>query len=95
MSELAACFGDVTSSLILNSCDLHEQFWPGWQVSINGRGAPLERWGKAFQAVWVPPGDHRVQFRFRSRGLGIGAWVSLASLFVLLLLLFRPGHGSA
>jgi hypothetical protein len=69
---------------------LHEQFWPGWQVSIDGRAAPLERWGKAFQAVSVPPGDHRVQFRFRSRGLRIGAWVSLASLLALLLLLFRP-----
>jgi hypothetical protein len=73
---------------------LHEQFWPGWQVSIDGRHAPLERWGKAFQGVWVPPGDHRVQFRFRSRGLRVGAWVSLASLFALLLLLFRPDHES-
>jgi hypothetical protein len=27
--------------------------------------------------------------------LRLGAWVSLAALFVLLLLLFRPGHGSA
>jgi hypothetical protein len=68
---------------------LHEQFWPGWQVSIDGRSVRLERWGKAFQAVWVPPGDHRVQFRFRSRGLRWGALVSLASVFALLLLLFR------
>jgi hypothetical protein len=67
---------------------LHEQFWPGWQAFIDGQSAPLERWRTAFQAVWVPPGDHRVEFRFRSRGLRVGAWVSLASLFALLLLVF-------
>ncbi len=68
---------------------LHEQFWPGWQAFIDGQSAPLERWRTAFQAVSVSPGDHRVQFRFRSRGLRLGAWVSLASVFALLLLLFR------
>ena len=74
---------------------LHEQFWPGWQVYIDGRSAPLERWQKAFQAVWVPPGDHRLQFRFRSRGLRLGAWVSLASVFVLLLFLFYAPRRAA
>jgi hypothetical protein len=68
---------------------LHEQFSPNWQALIDAQNAPLERWTGAFQAVVVPPGEHRVQFRFRSRGLRFGAWVSLASVLALLLLLFR------
>jgi hypothetical protein len=59
---------------------LIEQWFPGWTVSIDGRPAPLERWGEAFQSVQVPAGEHRVQFQFRSRGLRLGALLSLAAL---------------
>jgi hypothetical protein len=62
---------------------LHEQFLPGWQAAVDGNGVPLERWNGAFQSVRVTPGRHTVQFRYRSRGLEIGAWISLVSLLAL------------
>ncbi len=62
---------------------LDEQFLPGWQASIDGRSVPIERWKGAFQAIQVPPGEHTIQFRFRSKGLRIGAWISLLSLIAL------------
>jgi hypothetical protein len=68
----------------------HEQFWPGWRAFIDGKEVPLERWHGALQAVRVPAGDHRILFRFRSRTLRLGAWISLVSL-VLLLTLLLPG----
>jgi hypothetical protein len=68
---------------------LKEQFSPSWQVFIDGRRTPLERWRKAFQSVSIEPGEHRVLFRFHSRGLRLGAWMSLASLFLLVVVLAR------
>jgi hypothetical protein len=68
---------------------LLEQFFPGWHVGIDGQKAPLERWDGAFQAVSVPPGEHRVSFRYRPWTLPAGAAVTLASLLVLAWLLRR------
>jgi hypothetical protein len=64
---------------------LTEQWFPGWTVSIDGRAAPLAHWGEAFQSVQVPAGEHRVQFQFRSRGLRLGALLSLTALLGLVL----------
>ncbi len=74
---------------------LVEQFFPGWHAEIDGRPAEIARWSGAFQSILVPPGDHRVEFRFRSRGLRIGAWISLASLLALFILYrFSNRHSS-
>jgi len=62
---------------------LKEQFFPGWSATLDGRAIPEEPWEGAFQAVQVPPGDHHLQFRYRSSGLRIGAWVSAASVLAL------------
>ena len=59
---------------------LIEQFFPGWRARVDGVPAPIERWGEAFQSIPVGPGEHRVEFEFRSRGLRIGAVLSLVSL---------------
>jgi len=62
---------------------LAEQIYPGWQATVDGSPAVIERWSEAFQAVTVPPGDHRVEFRYRSLPVRIGACVSLLALAVL------------
>jgi hypothetical protein len=62
---------------------LHEQFYPGWRATIDGNPIRIERWSEAFQSVQVPPGEHRIEFRFRSSGLRIGALVSLLATLVL------------
>jgi len=59
---------------------LHEQFLPGWRASVDGETVSIEQWSVAFQSVRVTPGRHTVQFRYRSRGLEIGAWISVLSL---------------
>jgi hypothetical protein len=62
---------------------LHEEFLPGWDASVDGKAVPLERWRGAFQAVMVPAGEHRVEFRYRTPGLRAGAWISLLSVLAL------------
>ncbi|HWR49600.1 MAG TPA: YfhO family protein [Bryobacteraceae bacterium] len=74
---------------------LSEQFFPGWHATIDGIPARIERWSGVFQAIRVPPGEHRVEFDFRSRGLRVGATVSLAALIGLWCLVRRSRRGTA
>ncbi len=62
---------------------LVEQFFPGWRATVDGRPTAIERWNEAFQAVEVGPGEHRIRFEFRSRGLRVGALVTILSLGAL------------
>jgi uncharacterized membrane protein YfhO len=69
---------------------LVEQFFPGWEGQVDGHAANIERWNGAFQAVYVPPGEHTVEFRYHSRLLPAGAAISLLSL--VLLVFFAKWH---
>ena len=62
---------------------LHEQFFPGWTATIDGKSAAVEPWAGAFQAVAVPAGEHTVEFHYRSRLLGLGGAISLVALIGL------------
>jgi hypothetical protein len=62
---------------------LHEQFFPGWTATIDGKGLAVEPWKGAFQAVTVPPGEHTVEFRYQSRLLGVGGAISSIALIGL------------
>jgi hypothetical protein len=62
---------------------LHEQFFPGWTATIDGKNATVDSWAGAFQSVTVPAGEHTVEFLYRSRLLGLGAGISLVALIGL------------
>jgi hypothetical protein len=72
---------DVTSPgracLVLADSD-----YPGWEASIDGVPAPILRANLAFRALDVPPGTHRVEFRFRPASVRHGLVAS--TLFFLL-----------
>ena len=68
---------------------LSEQLYPGWVGSMDGRPMPIERCADAFQCVFVPPGTHELEFRFRPRSLLAGAVLSLLSLGVFAMTLLR------
>lgn len=63
---------------------LADAWYPGWQVTIDGRPAPLLRANYLFRAVLLPAGQHRVQFEYRPASLRTGAGVSLAAAVFLL-----------
>ncbi|GEO16250.1 hypothetical protein [Microvirga aerophila] len=44
---------------------LHDIFYPGWEVSVDGERKPVLRTNLLFRGVEVPAGRHRVEFRFR------------------------------
>jgi len=72
---------------------LAEQLFPGWRATVDGAPVHIEPWSGAFQAVWVPPGEHRVEFDYRSSGVRVGALVSLPALLGLGLVIrsYRKG----
>jgi hypothetical protein len=53
-----------------------ESLFPGWQVTIDGAAAPLERANALFMAVLVPAGDHEVVFEYHPASFALGLWVT-------------------
>ena len=43
---------------------LHAIYYPGWIAEIDGKPAPVLRADVLFRGVEVPPGEHRVVFRY-------------------------------
>jgi hypothetical protein len=67
--------------------------WPGWRAELDGEQLPAIRYNHAFLAFRVPPGRHRLSLRYASDAFRSGALVSLASLALAALILFRPRSG--
>ena len=44
---------------------LHDIFYPGWEVRVDGKIQPILRANLLFRGVEVEPGHHRVEFSFR------------------------------
>lgn len=60
-----------------------DTYYPGWSAWIDGKRTRIHRADYAFKAVRVPPGRHRVSWRFRPISLAAGTAVSLMTLFLL------------
>jgi hypothetical protein len=62
---------DRTALLVLN-----DQHAPGWSATVDGVAAPILRANLLVRALWLPPGQHRVEFTYRTPGLAAGAWLA-------------------
>lgn len=53
----------------------NDAFMNVWQVKVDGRREILLRANGAFKGVWVPEGEHQVEFRYQPPG---GQWIYVA-----------------
>jgi len=74
-----------------------EGFMPGWRVYVDGQAAKLERANAIFVGTEIPPGNHRVEFRFLPTRVVVGVSLSaLTALFLFFVLsLNRPSTPAA
>jgi hypothetical protein len=68
---------------------ISEWHYPGWEATLDGRPAPIRRANYAFQAVYVPAGEHRVVTRYVPRLEAMAFAASLLSLAMALLVAWR------
>jgi membrane protein YfhO len=62
---------------------LSDQYYPGWEATVNGAPVPIRRGNFVFRVVAVPAGASTVVFRYRPSSVYWGLGVSAATLAVL------------
>jgi hypothetical protein len=62
---------------------LSDAYYPGWQALVDGLETPIHRANLLFRAVYLPAGQHRVEFIYAPLSFKLGAVISLATLFGL------------
>jgi len=65
---------------------LSDTYYTGWKARLDGQSASLYRADYVMRAVWVPEGEHLVEFRYVPRMFWIGTGLSLGTLVSLTLL---------
>jgi len=62
---------------------LTDAYYPGWRALVDGLETPIYRADLLFRAVYLPAGQHRVEFIYDPLSFKLGAAISLAALLGL------------
>jgi hypothetical protein len=60
-----------------------DTFDPWWRAWDNGQPVPIVRADHALRAVFLAPGRHRVELRYRQQGVLVGGGITLVTLGTL------------
>lgn len=64
---------------------LTDSWYPGWQATVDGRPAGIEKAFGAFRGVMLDAGDHTIEMRYRPGSVYLGAAITLAAACVAML----------
>jgi hypothetical protein len=62
---------------------LTDAYYPGWRALADGLETPIYRANLLFRAVYLPAGQHRIEFVYDPRSFKMGAAISLTALLGL------------
>ena len=68
---------------------IRDQYYPGWEVTIDGKKSDLLRVNYVFKGVMVQHGQHDIVFKYKPRYLLIGWAVSILTLVFIVWVLNR------
>ncbi|MBN1263835.1 MAG: YfhO family protein [Candidatus Pacebacteria bacterium] len=71
---------------------LSDNYYPGWQVFVDGRPETLYRANYSFRAVQIPEGKHEVKFIYQPKSFKIGLIVTLFAGGIIFLIWCRLGR---
>ena len=77
---------------------LSDVYYPGWRASVDGRETHIYQTDYALRGVFVPAGEHAVEFTYAPRSLRVGASVSafaVVSIFLVAFLIARRARADA
>jgi hypothetical protein len=63
---------------------LTDTFYPGWQATVDGQPAEIQRADLMFRAVRLEPGTHQVVYRYQPASVRWGTWISALALVLWL-----------
>lgn len=63
---------------------LADQYFPGWQATLDGRPVSVQPANYVMRAVAVPPGEHTVEFRYRPATFLLGLYLTLLTTGLLI-----------
>jgi len=63
---------------------ISDTWYPGWKAFVDGKPTPIFMANYNFRAIPVTEGEHEVDIRYEPESFKKGAWVSLATLLILL-----------
>jgi hypothetical protein len=74
---------------------LSDAWYPGWQATVDGSPATIERANVHFRALYLEPGTHTVRLVYRPFSLALGAGISLATAIGLVVVAAIRGYAGA
>jgi uncharacterized membrane protein YfhO len=63
-----------------------DTWYPGWQAELDGVGVEIYKANYLFRAVYIPPGEHSVQFIYQPASFYLGSALSGLGLLVVIAL---------
>lgn len=71
-----------------------DPYYPGWRALLDGKPVATYRTNYAFRGVWIPSGQHTLEFQYRPLSLTIGAVITIVTTIAIVLLLLFPRRSS-
>lgn len=68
---------------------LSDNYYPGWTAYIDNKETKIYRANYTFRAIYLPKGEHTVQFLYQPLSFRVGSTISIVSGLVFFLLIFR------